>query len=61
MIGPNKAIAAGTVGAGVTIIVFILGQFNINVPPEVSSAAVAFLSTVATWLVPHGGVETPAS
>jgi hypothetical protein len=61
MIGPNKAISAGSWGAGVTLLVFVIGQFGYTIPPEVASAAVAFATALATWLTPHGGtaVLTP--
>ena len=59
-IGPNKAVASGAVGAGATLIIFILSQFHIAIPPEVAVAAVAFAQTLATWFTPHGST-TPVA
>ncbi len=54
-VGPNKAIAAGAAGSASVLVVWILGQFGVTLPPEVASAATTLAATLFAWLVPHGG------
>jgi len=56
--GPNKAIAAGVSSSLSVLIIYVLGQFGITVPPEVASAATALIGTLFTWFVPHGGTTS---
>jgi hypothetical protein len=55
MIGPNKAIAAGSAGALATALIAILSAFNINVSPDLATAIVTIILTATTWFTPHGG------
>ena len=54
-VGPNKAYAAGGAGAVSILLVFMLGQAGVAVPPEVASAVTTVVATLMAWLVPHGG------
>lgn len=48
----RKVSAAGIAGAASILIVFILGQFNVEVTNEVASALTALLAFGAGYLVP---------
>ena len=53
-VGSNKAIAGGASGAAAVVIIWIIGLFGVAVPPEIASAATVLVSTIFTYLVPHG-------
>jgi hypothetical protein len=61
MIGSNKAVAAGAVGASVAFLGALLNWYGIQVPADVSNTAIAFLSTIAVWFTPHGGDTPPTT
>lgn len=48
----RKVSAAGLAGALSVVLVFILGQFKIEVTPEVASAITTVLAFAAGYLVP---------
>lgn len=52
-----KVQATGAAGATALVLVFIAGQFGVEVPPEVASAVTVLLAVFAGWLKP----ETPTS
>jgi hypothetical protein len=54
-----KVISGISAGAIVTIIVYILGVFKINIPPEVATGATAVISFIVSYLTPH--TTTPTS
>lgn len=49
----KKVTAAAVAGAVVTIAVWILGMFGIDVPPAVAAAITTLLGAAAGWLAPH--------
>ena len=49
-----KITAAGLAGALTVIIVWLLGLFDVDVPPEVASAFTVVLSFITGYLVPAG-------
>lgn len=46
----SKVTAAGTAGAAALVLVWILGSFGVEVPPEVAAALTALIATAAGWL-----------
>jgi hypothetical protein len=54
-VGPYKAVAAGSAGTASILIIWLVGQFGVVVPPEVAAAATTLIATLFTWLTPHGG------
>ena len=49
---PAKPAAAGVASPASILVIWIAGQFGLEVPPEVAAAFVAFLVTVAYWVAP---------
>lgn len=50
----NKAVASGGGTAAGTVLIWLLGQFGVQMPPEVAVAAVGLISTFLVYVVPHG-------
>ena len=48
-----KVIAAGAMGGVTIILVWLLGQFGVDVPPEVASSITTVLSFIAGYLAPR--------
>jgi hypothetical protein len=46
----SKAVAGGLAGALTVVLVWIAGMFNVDVPPEVSSAITTLIAGGAVWL-----------
>lgn len=46
----SKAVAGGLAGALTVVLVWIAGMFNVDVPPEVSSAITTLIAGAAVWL-----------
>lgn len=49
---PNKPAAAGVASPLSIVLVWVAGQFGLDVPPEVATAFAGLLITVAYWAVP---------
>ncbi len=45
-----KASAAGVAGAVTLVIVFVLGQLGVEIPPDVAAAATTIIMFVAAYL-----------
>jgi hypothetical protein len=52
-----KVVAAGATGAVITILVWLAGYANVDVPPEVASALTVIFSFVAGYLAPRASGE----
>ena len=53
-LAPTPKVATGALaGALSVIIIWILGQFHINVPPEIASAFTTVISAGASYFAPH--------
>ena len=46
----SKAVAGGLAGALTVVLVWIAGMFNVDVPPEASSAITTLIAGAAVWL-----------
>jgi protein-S-isoprenylcysteine O-methyltransferase Ste14 len=52
---PTKKVAAGGAAGAVTVLlVFIAGQFGLEVPPEAAAALTTLLAFAAGWLKREG-------
>ena len=51
---PNKPAAAGVASPALIVLIWVAGQFGLDVPPEVAAAFVALLVSLAYWVVPAG-------
>ena len=49
---PNKPAAAGVASPAAVVLVWILGEYDVVLPPEVAAAIVALLTALAYWAVP---------
>jgi hypothetical protein len=54
----QKVVAGGAAGAAAVLVVFIAGQFGVDVPPEVAAALTVLLAAVAAWLKREKAAET---
>lgn len=46
----SKVTATGAAGAGALVLIWILGSFGVDVPPEVASALTVLIGTGAGYL-----------
>lgn len=51
-VGSGKMVGALVAGAVATIVVFVLGQFGLTVPPEVHGAIQTVATAALVWLAP---------
>ena len=51
---PNKTAAAGVASPASVLVVWLAGEFGLEVPPEVAAAFVTLLTTLAYWATPAG-------
>jgi hypothetical protein len=49
---PNKPAAAGVTSPAAVVLVWILGEYGVELPPEVAAAVVSLLTALAYWAVP---------
>jgi len=52
--GANKAIGSGVAGSLTIILVWVMGLFHVQVPPEVAASMTAVIGTAVVYVVPHG-------
>lgn len=52
----NKVAAAGISGAASVLLVYVLGQFGLDVPPEVASAITVLAAFGAGYMTKEKGV-----
>lgn len=53
---PTRKVASGGAWGAATVVgVFVAGQFGVDVPPEVASAATVAVSTFAAWVTESYG------
>jgi putative flippase GtrA len=51
----RKVAAGGSAGAITVVLVWLAGQFGLEVPGEVASAVTVLISTVAAWFTRERG------
>ncbi len=56
-IGANKFKAAGFGGSLTVILIWLIGQFHVTVPPEIASAMTVVVSSALTYYVPGGNPD----
>jgi hypothetical protein len=52
---PDKPAAAAVASPLAVVLVWVAGEFGLDVPPEVAAAFVSLLIAVAYWAVPAKG------
>lgn len=51
---PTRKVSAGlTAGSVVTVLIWVLGLANVEMPPDVSAALVTLLTFATSWLIPN--------
>lgn len=49
----NEVITTGAAAGTGTLLVWLLGQFGVQMPPEVAVATVGLISTFLVHVIPH--------